>query len=166
MKRLLTIVMAAVTLAVCTIPAQAQNRPRISTLVSQALCTNGTTRTFAISTNILHGMNYTASVRLTARVEKAVPNAPTNGNYCTNLVLKFNYLSGTNLTTDTPFTWTIATDQLGTLSANALTNPVVVGTNLAATVVDSLTGIQFTSALGSSTNEAGFKLTVTAAQTP
>ena len=128
------------------------------TLVSAQTLTNNGTYTLNAQTNLPGVAAWGGTVQLMAIIGPAGANAPTNGNYCTNLVLVFDKMIGTNVTTDHPFTWTIGTNQLGVLSANALTNPVVVCTNL--TAQGGLSGLQLSTALGSSTNALGFKLTV------
>lgn len=158
------IVVVGTALALAPAIAQAQTiAPRISTLASALACTNEATLTINTSTNLLHGFAGTHRVQLCAILAPTGANSPTNGNFCTNCVLTFDYLMGTNLTTDNEFVWTINSPAL---SQTAQTNPIVVKTNLTLEQIDSVTGLQLKTALGHSTNALGFKLTVQVHQTP
>ena len=154
------IMAAAAILTAATVSAQVTPGSYVPLCSAQTLTNNGT-YTLNLSTNVSEGSE---SIQLMAIIGPAGANSPTNGNYCTNLVLTFDQLIGTNVTTDHPFTWTIGSGTLGTLSANALTNPVCTWTNL--TSRRGLSGLQLSTALGSSTNALGFKLTVLIGRSP
>ena len=155
-------------LVAMALPAMGQTlSPRISTLALALSCTNGSTLTIGTSTNLVQGVAATHRMQLCAVIAPLGTTALTKANFCTNLVMTFQYLVGTNVTTDTPFTWTIDNNQLagGALAAGN-TNAITVRTNLPVEACDSLSGIKLGTALGSSTNAAGFSLTVLTAQTP
>lgn len=130
-------------------------------LCSTQPLTNGSATTITNSASV---SATSESIQLMAIVAPPCSTSPTNGNYCTNLVLTFNYVIGTNTTTDTPFTWTIATDQFGVLSQTPHTTSTVVWTNL--TNKRGLTGLQLNTATSASTNAYGCKLTVLAGRSP
>ena len=143
-------------------PASGQVSPgSFVALASNVVLTNGSTTTINAITNVPQGNE---SIQLMAIISPNAPNAPTNGCFCTNIVMKFNFQVGTNITTDTPFTWTLATDVFGAMSQTTATNPICCWTNL--TNRKGLTGLQLTSALPSSTNTVGPKLTVLMGRSP
>jgi hypothetical protein len=127
------------------------------TLCSAYPLTNGSTTTLSLSTNLPGWAAWKGEVQMMAIIAPNGTNVGSKQNFCTNLALKFNYMIGTNVTTDNPFTWTIATDQLGAYSSN-FTNPVVVWTNRIQ--LSGLTGLQLTSATPNSTNTSGPNLTL------
>jgi hypothetical protein len=128
-------------------------------LVSAQPLTNGSTNTINLSTNFPGSQAWKGDLQLMAIIAPLGTNAVTKANFATNLVLTFGFLIGTNVTTDTPFTWTIGNDQLaGGALAVGNTNPVVVWTNL--TSKGGLSGLQLKTALPASTNAAGAALTL------
>jgi hypothetical protein len=155
------LLLVGVALAMVCMTAEAQVTPGgYAPLCTAQSLTNGSTTTIGASTNVPAGAE---SIQLMAIVEPQGTTVATKQNFCTNLVLTFQYQIGTNTTTDTPFTWTIATDQFGALSTS-FTNPVVVWTNL--TSKRGLTGLKLATALPNSTNTAGPKLTLLVGRSP
>jgi hypothetical protein len=130
-------------------------------LASAQSLTNGSTTTLNVSTNVSASSE---SIQLMAIIAPQGTTALTKANFTTNLVLTFGYMIGTNVTTDTPFTWTIANDVLAATLAAGNTNPVCVWTNL--TSKRGLTGIALKSALPASTNAAGATLTLLVGRSP
>jgi len=128
-------------------------------LAKDVVLTNGSTTTINLDAALPQNPAWSGNVQLMAIVGPANATAThTAANYCTNLVLKFGWVLGTHATTDEPFTWSIATDQFGALSATPHTADTVVWTNL--TGMAGITGIRLLNASPRSTNTYGPKVTV------
>jgi hypothetical protein len=150
-------------------PVTSAISPRVETLAYQLPLTNGATLTINSQTNVLANAACTHAINLLAMIGPSAAHSPTNGNFCTNLVLTFQYVYGTNVPTDSSgtFVWTITP---GTLPATnllpAFTNTVTTVSNLPASVVDGVTAIRLVSALGNSTNALPNLLTIQVIQVP
>ncbi len=160
MKRFKGMALAAIAAAAAVLPASGQvtiGNP--TAFCTQYALANGTASNINQTVYLPQDVAWKGDVQLCCVLEAATATSTaTKGNFTTNMVLKFDFLVGTNVTTDTPFTWTIGTNQIGNLAVAPWTNTVTLWTNL--TSKAGLTALRLSTAEGSGTNAYGPKLTV------